>query len=630
MAAFFTVYYFQVSHARYVDQQETYAARVADALSADVAYSNSSNATILLMALAPQGASVKDISGEEMAQLNIADVPEDTPKTIIEHNGRTVGSLQLVPLQPYSPPMPYILAILIIGLVSTIAAAMVYYFARLVRDYIEQVTQLVDEYSFDAKVNLKRQRITFSEFRTLRVATIRSTKRLSREIDKLRTRAEIDERTGLPNERALDKLLTATLETASYERPAAMIIMDTLSTMPGYSATSAYTEDLLPLIASRLRDAVRMAEMHRNSPAGSWHLANLLSGQFTLVVNEFGMRDDLASVVRELQTAMRTPFTIADRSITLTLSGAIVMIPEDADSAVQIRQRAEAALLDMKQSAKTGFTFYSPRLERQRSAQAKLETELRAAVEADRFIPLFQPKVDLSTGRICGVEALARWQLDSGRLISPLVFIELAEETGLISKIGEQIMRKACIEAAQWNQQGHRISVAVNVSPRQFESQDLGRMILDSIAKSGLSPRQLEIEITESLAIQNPERVKAVLKPLRRMGIKLAVDDFGTGHSNLATLTQLDFDVFKIDRQFVSGTPDDTQANAIVDMILSMAHTLEMQIVGEGIETPEQAAFLKARGCHIGQGYLYSPPITADAFMKMLNEQPFATLRKSA
>jgi sensor c-di-GMP phosphodiesterase-like protein len=124
--------------------------------------------------------------------------------------------------------------------------------------------------------------------------------------------------------------------------------------------------------------------------------------------------------------------------------------------------------------------------------------------------------------------------------------------------------------------------------------------------------------------------VKAVLKPLRRMGIKLAVDDFGTGHSNLATLTQLDFDVFKIDRQFVSGTPDDKQANAIVDMILSMAHTLEMQIVGEGIETPQQAAFLKARGCHIGQGYLYSPPITSDAFMKMLNEQPFATLRKSA
>jgi len=142
-----------------------------------------------------------------------------------------------------------------------------------------------------------------------------------------------------------------------------------------------------------------------------------------------------------------------------------------------------------------------------------------------------------------------------------------------------------------------------------------------------LSPRQLEIEITESLAIQHPQRVRSVLKPLRKLGIKLAVDDFGTGHSNLATLTQLDFDVFKIDRQFVSGTPHDQQANAIVEMILSMASTLEMQIVGEGIETELQAKFLKLKGCHIGQGYLYSPPVTAEAFRKMLAEQPFAQPR---
>lgn len=629
MAAFFTIYYFQVSYTGYVDQQETYAERVADALSADVAYGNSSNATILLMALAPRGASVKGISGEELAQLNIADVPENTPKTVIEHNGRTVGSLQLVPLQRYTPPMPYILAIFIIGLVSLVAAAMVYYFARLVSDYIEQVTQLVDEYSFDAKVSLKRQRITFSEFRTLRVATIRSTKRLSRQIDKLQARARTDERTGLPNDRALDQKLLKILENSSYEHPAAMIILDVDSQTSSY-ALSAHSDDIMPLVAQRLLTNVRIAEAQRNLPAGTWTLSSLMSGQFTLLLDKFGARDDMAGIVRELQSCMRAPFKVADRIFKLTLTGAIVMIPEDADTPEQIRQRAEAALFDTKQSATAAFTFYSPRLERQRKALTKLETELRAAVEEDRFIPLFQPKVDLMTGRICGAEALARWQLESGRLISPLVFIELAEETGLISNIGEQIMRKACMEAAQWNQRGHRINIAVNVSPKQFERQDLGQTILDAIAKSGLSPRQLEIEITESLAIQNPERVKSVLKPLRRMGIKLAVDDFGTGHSNLATLTQLDFDVFKIDRQFVSGTPDDKQANAIVDMILSMAQTLEMQIVGEGIETPEQAEFLKARGCHIGQGYLYSPPITADAFMKMLNEQPFATLRKSA
>ena len=174
------------------------------------------------------------------------------------------------------------------------------------------------------------------------------------------------------------------------------------------------------------------------------------------------------------------------------------------------------------------------------------------------------------------------------------------------------------------------INLAVNVSPRQFENENLAESILDALAKSGLSPRQLEIEITESLAIQQPERVTSVLEPLRRLGIKLAMDDFGTGHSNLAVLTQIDFYVFKIDRQFLIGTPHEPQSNAIVDMIISMANTLEMTVVGEGIETEAQAEFLKTRACHIGQGFLYSPPVTAEAFEEMLKTQPFMAQRLSA
>ncbi|MEM8616436.1 MAG: EAL domain-containing protein, partial [Pseudomonadota bacterium] len=235
----------------------------------------------------------------------------------------------------------------------------------------------------------------------------------------------------------------------------------------------------------------------------------------------------------------------------------------------------------------------------------------------------FQPKVDLASGYICGAEALARWRLPNGRLVSPSVFIELAEETGQISRIGAQIMRKACLEAVQWTQFGQPVSLAVNVSPRQFERAGLDQMVLDALAKSGLPPRLLEIEITESLAIQQPEKVASVVAPLKALGIKLAVDDFGTGHSNLATLTKHAFDVFKVDRQFVSGTPDDAQANAIVEMMLGMGNTLNLQIVGEGIETQEQAEFLAEHGCHIGQGYLYSPPVTGQAFLKMLREQPF-------
>ncbi|MEL7219638.1 MAG: EAL domain-containing protein, partial [Pseudomonadota bacterium] len=316
-------------------------------------------------------------------------------------------------------------------------------------------------------------------------------------------------------------------------------------------------------------------------------------------------RDDVAAIIRELLGEFRVPLLVGGQHVPVSLSGSIVLMPQDGDSLAKVMDRSHATLEDLKSKNRPGFAFYSPKLERQRDAKLKLESELRQAVAEDRFVPLFQPKIDLRTGRISGAEALARWQLENGRLVSPSVFIELAEETGLIGKIGDQIMHKACAEAAQWSHHGHLISLAVNVSPKQFEDENLAETILDALAKSGLSPRQLEIEITESLAIQQPERVRDVLEPLRRLGIKLAVDDFGTGHSNLAVLTQIDFDVFKIDRQFVMGTPHDPQANAIVDMILSMATSLEMTIVGEGIETEEQAAFLSNRQCDIGQGYLY-------------------------
>jgi len=387
---------------------------------------------------------------------------------------------------------------------------------------------------------------------------------------------------------------------------------------------------MLTHFSNALRRTVRECEETRGLPQGHWPIASLPSDRFAVLAKAFGARDDLSAIIRELQAAFQASMTIDDHPISLTLQGSIVVIPEDGDNVPHIRQRAADTLLDLRRQNKFGFAFYSPKLERQRDALIKLEAELRTAVSEDRFIPLFQPKIDLQNGRIVGVEALARWQLANGRLVSPSVFIELAEETGLIGGIGEQILRKACMEAAQWNRNGHAISLAVNISPKQFESDTLTQTVLDAIAKSGLPPRRLQLEITESLAIAHPERVKNVIEPLRRLGVQLAIDDFGTGHSNLATLTRLDFDVFKIDRSFVSGIPTDLQSNAIVDMILSMGQTLEMQIVGEGIETAEQAEFLANRGCHVGQGFLYSPPIETEAFFRMLTEQPFIRNRLRA
>lgn len=234
---------------------------------------------------------------------------------------------------------------------------------------------------------------------------------------------------------------------------------------------------------------------------------------------------------------------------------------------------------------------------------------------------MFQPKVDLKSGKIYGVEALARWRTESGRLASPYVFITLAEELGLINDIGEQILRKSTKAAAAWVKAGHKINLAVNVSPIQFSDANLSQMILRAVAESGLPPRHLELEITESVAVQKPEAVRAILAPLRRLGVRLAVDDFGTGHSNLAILTQFKFDTFKIDRSFIDGTPHDTQATAIVDMMLGMARSLGMDIVGEGIETAQQAEYLARRGCHIGQGFFFSKPVSAPDIATLLERQ---------
>ena len=547
------------------------------------------------------------------------------------HEGETVGTLTYAPSAVFDPPIAYWLAALICFGVAFLSGMTMRLFALTVVDYVGQVTRLVGDYSLVDDNRQKVSKFAFAEFRQLALATTRATRRVSKELETLRATARLDARTGLLNEPAFLDELKIAMQTLV---PGVQTVLVTIEVQPQNQHADtiglSLPSEAYAMVSERLRMFASQAAMKHGHLPSEWILGSLFSEQFALLIKGGSSKDEIAAIIRELLGEFRVPLQINGQSVPVVLSGSIVLVPQDGDSLSKIMDRAQATIDDLRLKSRTGFAFYSPKLERQRDAKLKLESELRQAVLEDRFVPLFQPKIDLKTGQICGAEALARWQLENGRLVSPSVFIELAEESGLIGKIGDQIMHKACIEAAKWSQEGYPVSVAVNVSPKQFEDENLSETILDALAKAGLSPRQLEIEITESLAIQQPERVRDVLEPLRRLGIKLAVDDFGTGHSNLAVLTQIDFDVFKIDRQFLMGTPQDTQANAIVDMIVSMATTLEMTIVGEGIETEEQAAFLYNRHCDIGQGFLYSPPVSAVAFTEMLKTQPFMLRKKSA
>lgn len=627
----FTIFYFSQAWNAYQTSAYENGVQVAQLMTDELANNETRAIETAMQHSLADRALILDPTGEPV----LGDIsPEFQSRTMqfsLEHEGTVIGTLVYAPGSAFRPPVPVWAAFLICLAVTGISALVMRFFARTVVDYVEQVTRLIGDYSLVGTSRRKVSKFAFTEFRQLALATTRATRRVGKELEHLRVSARMDERTGLLNEPAFHQDVKDTVQNLPSSAQAVLITIEFQAQnahpdAPNQSLSNeAYVE-----AANRLRVFAEQAVRKHGYEPSDWTLGSLFSDQFALLIKANASRDDVAGVIREMIGEFRVPLTFHQQTIPVTLNGSIVLIPQDGDSLSKILERAQATLEDLKSKSRSGFAFYTPKLERQRDAKVKLETELRQAVSEDRFVPLFQPKIDLKTGRISGCEALARWQLENGRLVSPSVFIELAEECGLIGKIGAQILYKASEEAAKWARDGFPINLAVNVSPRQFEDENLAETILDALAKSGLSPRQLEIEITESLAIQQPDRVRDVLEPLRRLGIKLAMDDFGTGHSNLAVLTQIDFDVFKIDRQFLTGTPQDEQSNAIVDMILSMANTLNMTIVGEGIETEAQAAFLTNRDCDIGQGFLYSPPIGAAAFEEMLKTQPFMSKKMTA
>lgn len=518
---------------------------------------------------------------------------------------------------PFEFVLPvYLLLTIIAGTVLS-AAGVGYILSRPLQKVFERFTLYMT--ATRGEVDTDLYSLQFPELRRLRVATTRTVRKLRRENDHLRKIAYRDSRTGLPNAVAAEKRIMETLPAASFEQPAAFILLDIdrfahLVEQVG----SGHGEVMIHAAAQRIAKALSDVPDPSASALRGSMLAALTADQFTLFMPNAGSREHVIAIARAIRNAFNEPFTILGRPVTMSLSGGIVMAPEDADSPQKLMQNAKLALRLVRNESQSGFRFFTPRLTRIVQGRYRFEAELRDAVENREFKAVFQPKIDFATGRIVGAEALARWRRSNGKLISPAAFIPVAEEAGLIEEIGKQILEAACEAARTWELEGHDVTVAVNVSPSQFQRNDLTETVMGALRRSGLHPRRLELEITESMAVSDPARVAEFISPLRAMGTKLAIDDFGTGHSNLATLTQLPFDVFKIDRQFVSALETDRQAPAIVEMILAMAETLGLKTVAEGVETTKQADFLRRRGCTMAQGFLYSPGLPDQAFLELL------------
>lgn len=344
-----------------------------------------------------------------------------------------------------------------------------------------------------------------------------------------------------------------------------------------------------------------------------------LSGdEFILLLPNTDMLEG-ASLAKKLLFVHSQPFYIEGHELTITPSIGIALYPQDGSDFETLYKCADIAMFFTKQEGRNSYRFYSPEMQLHSIRQLQMENALRKALERDELCLFYQPQISLTTGEVVGMEALIRWQHPEFGLVSPLEFIPLAEETGLILPIGEWVLREAINQAKSWQKQGFSpITVAVNLSAVQLRQEDLPTTVLQYLKEADLPPQYLELELTESAAMSNPQKAIAMLDAFHALGISIAIDDFGTGYSSLEYLTRFKINKLKIDQSFVQKIGTNSNAEVIIDMIIGMTQNLNLRTIAEGVETEEHLNFLRERGCRELQGYYYSKPKPAEDILRWL------------
>jgi predicted signal transduction protein with EAL and GGDEF domain len=332
--------------------------------------------------------------------------------------------------------------------------------------------------------------------------------------------------------------------------------------------------------------------------------------------------EDMEAVNRmatQVVNALAAPFQVEGHELAATLSVGVAVWPDDGSDFDALLQRADTAMYQAKAAGRNTYRFYTAAMNAQALEQLKLRTALHWALDQQQFVLYYQPQIDLASGSVVGVEALLRWQRSPDELLLPGRFIGAAEESGLIVPMGEWVLREACAQAVRWQQQGlPELTMAVNLSAVQFRRGDLLHSVTQALAVSGLDPSRLELELTESLLLDDAEQVLETVRRFKSLGVNLSIDDFGTGYSSLAYLKRFAVDKLKIDQSFVRDIATDPDDAAIVRAIISMARSLKLKVIAEGVETAELASFLKLYHCHEAQGYHYAKPMPADALARWL------------
>ena len=429
----------------------------------------------------------------------------------------------------------------------------------------------------------------------------------------LRHLATHDPLTGLPNRVLLDDRLHQAIAHADRDMRAFAVLVCDLDRFKLINDSLGHRagDELLQEVARRLSTVVRTADT----------VARFGGDEFVLIGTSIADADDAAGLASRVMEVLQAPVRIAGIDIHTSPSIGIAMYPDDGTTTQALLARADAAMYSAKQNGRGNFRRYSPGMHAGTEDRVQLESDLHNALSLNQLALYYQPKVDTRTGEVRSAEALIRWLHPTRGVVSPADFIPLAEECGLIGAIGAWVIREACRQARAWQNEGvPPLRVSVNLSASQFRDSGLVDNIRTALVDAGLEARYLEVELTESAVMSDPEQSIAILEQLSAMGVLVSVDDFGTGYSSMSYLRRFPIDKLKIDRVFIDEIVSRPEDASIVRAIVSLAHSLHLKVVAEGVETPAQLDFLKLTGCDEYQGYHFSRPLPAADFERLMRD----------
>lgn len=437
--------------------------------------------------------------------------------------------------------------------------------------------------------------------------------------------AYFDNLTGLPNRQSFTERLSGEIQRAKYQCNKLAVLFLDLDGFKHINDTMGHTvgDIILQGTAERLQSSTRPSDFvsRNNSDRIEVNLARLGGDEFTVVIPNLARVEDALMLAHRIREAISQPFHLASRDVVLTASIGIAVYPDDGQDAETLLKHADTAMYHAKDEGRDNCQFYNKNLTLRAEKRMHLENDLRNALIRNEFHLAYQPQYNISKRNIDSVEALIRWQHPSRGIVSPLEFIPLAEETGLIIAIGEWVLRAACIDAMQWRSQGHDIQVSVNLSPLQTKTPDLVDRVRDILVKTGFPSNKLTLEITEGALMEHTKTTLTALQSLRDLQIQIALDDFGTGYSSMNYLKQLPINCIKIDQSFIRGLLQDNESQFIVRAIISLSKNLGFLVTAEGVETSNQAKTLISLGCDILQGCYFSKPIVMAEMSTFLQHQ---------